>query len=362
MFAPVLLGLALLGCAPEPVATEPPVVAHPDARRVLVVINKRSPDSIAVGNYYVKKRGIPPENIAVIDCGTDDQVPQPEFQDQILAPIKSKVDGLDRTIDYIVLTKGIPLRFEDPNFYGVDAWIAAMDTRIREIRDTKPATIQGSINPYFAKDERFSSKKFGIYLVTRLDGYTQDDAKALVDRAIAAKPERGLFFFDQATNRTSGGFERANDSLALANNLLRGKSFEAELDSGEVFRAPTQPLMGYASWGSNDGKFDRKAYAALKFHPGALAETFVSTSARTFRPTQGGQSLIADLIKQGVTGVKGYASEPYVFAMARPEILFDRYTKGYNLAESMYMASPIAKWKDVVIGDPLCQPYPRASQ
>jgi len=28
-----------------------------------------------------------------------------------------------------------------------------------------------------------------------------------------------------------------------------------------------------------------------------------------------------------------------------------------NLAESFYAASLVAKWKDVVIGDPLCRPY-----
>ena len=57
------------------------------------------------------------------------------------------------------------------------------------------------------------------------------------------------------------------------------------------------------------------------------------------------------------TGVKGYVSEPYTFALAKPDILFDRYTNGMNLAESFYAASQFLKWKDVVIGDPLCDPY-----
>jgi uncharacterized protein (TIGR03790 family) len=87
-------------------------------------------------------------------------------------------------------------------------------------------------------------------------------------------------------------------------------------------------------------------------------ETFVSTSGHTFNKIdKWWQSLIVDLIDQGVTGVKGYVSEPFTFALARPDILFDRYTSGYNLAESFSMASPILKWKDVVIGDPLCRPY-----
>lgn len=115
--------------------------------------------------------------------------------------------------------------------------------------------------------------------------------------------------------------------------------------------------MGYCSWGSNDHSFIASNYLGVRFKPGALAETFVSTSARTMKPVTGGQSVITDLIKNGVTGVKGYVLEPYTVALARPNILFDRYTSGYNLAESFYMASPLLKWRDVVFGDPLCRPY-----
>ena len=115
--------------------------------------------------------------------------------------------------------------------------------------------------------------------------------------------------------------------------------------------------MGYVSWGSNDAQFDSAAYHAVRFLPGALAETFVSTSARTFGPVTGGQSRIVDLIAQGVTGVKGYVSEPFTLALANPDILFDRYVRGATLAESFYAASYMVLWKDLVIGDPLCAPY-----
>ncbi|MCK4614659.1 MAG: PKD domain-containing protein, partial [Thermoplasmata archaeon] len=91
---------------------------------------------------------------------------------------------------------------------------------------------------------------------------------------------------------------------------------------------------------------------------GAIAETIVSTSARSFSyPTNYGQSLIADMIRSGVTGVKGYCYEPYLDAIAHPDILFERYTSGYNLAESYYAASIKLSWMDVVVGDPKLAPY-----
>ena len=115
--------------------------------------------------------------------------------------------------------------------------------------------------------------------------------------------------------------------------------------------------MGYASWGSNDGRFSIDNYKSIRFAPGALAETAVSTSGRTFLPTTGGQSLIADLIDARVTGAKGYCDEPFLPAIASPTILFDRYTKGWTLAESFYAASRFVAWEDIVIGDPLAMPY-----
>jgi hypothetical protein len=84
----------------------------------------------------------------------------------------------------------------------------------------------------------------------------------------------------------------------------------------------------------------------------------VSTSGRTFAdPKSPGQSLIADLVAQGVTGCKGYASEPGVMAMAHADILFDRYSAGFNLAESFYSATWLIRCKEIVIGDPICAPY-----
>ena len=69
------------------------------------------------------------------------------------------------------------------------------------------------------------------------------------------------------------------------------------------------------------------------------------------------QSQIAQLIHNGVTGIKGYVSEPYVDATANPAYLFCNYVHGSNLAEAFYSASPYVGWKDIVIGDPLCAPY-----
>jgi len=202
-------------------------------------------------------------------------------------------------------------------------------------------------NPYFNKAERFTFAQYHFRLVTRLDGYTREQCLKLVDNSLAAKPVKGLFLLHAGTGHQDGGYKMVNDAIQSADIVLKAKGLETIYDTKEAFPGNVNNLMGYYSWGSNDQHFDKAAYNSLGFVPGAIAETVVST----------GQSLIADLIAQGVTGCKGYVSEPYADAIGVASLLFDRYTSGFSLAESFYMASRYLDWKDVVIGDPLCAPY-----
>ncbi|MBS1709026.1 MAG: TIGR03790 family protein [Armatimonadetes bacterium] len=331
--------------------------ATADASHVLVVINTASSDSRSIGAYYRQKRNIPKDNVVTIDCSQTENVSMDEFTYSILKPIQKAARASKTRIDYIVMTKGIPIRLGDNGGAGTDAWLAVMNRDLRGISKLNEEEIRRCTSPYFEKKEHFDSSKFNMYLVTRLDGYTVEDAKALVDHAVAAKPVDGPFYLDEAENRKTGGYGELQGTMETAANILRKAGKEAVVDKAPAFGNPGRAVMGYVSWGSNDGKFSESVYKSVKFLPGAISETFVSTSGRTFKHTTGGQSLIADLIASGVTGVKGYVSEPYTFALARPDILFDRYVSGFNLAESFYMASPVLKWKDVVIGDPLCNPY-----
>jgi len=73
----LLVGLGLgWGCSPAPSEPSPAPstttsarTANPDTRRVVVVINTKSPDSQAVGAYYMDKRGIPADAAILRRCG-----------------------------------------------------------------------------------------------------------------------------------------------------------------------------------------------------------------------------------------------------------------------------------------------------
>jgi len=377
-------------------AAEKAAVVDSILEHVLVMENTNSPTSIQIAKYYMEKRGV--QKVLQIHCQDSSLDASSEtlefaiFQSTIEKPLREYLSKYPK-IDYIVLTKGIPIRLSGApvglgnNRPSLDSYLAALDyfdmsDSLKVVIDEGGYTGKCFVNRFWNSSDRFSHAKHGGYLVTRLDGFTTASALALVDSSLAGDKSKptGKIFLDcmplsepidiskvplspvknGATDMEMiSGMEFAAwnvDLFAASENLTRAGA-SVELDRTETFIGNKQGLMGYASWGSNDGKFEVENYKSNRFAPGAIAETAVSTSGRTFLPSPGGQSLIAELIEARVTGVKGYCDEPFLPAIASPTILFDRYTRGWNLAESFYAASRFVGWEDIVIGDPLCSPY-----
>ena len=367
---PVFIVATIAACGKPAVIDleqSPAMKSQSESKRVLVVMNESDTTSVRIAGYYLQKRKISRDQLVSLKTSTNDNISPEKYKSEIEAPIKAAL-AKNKNIDFIVLTKGIPLRLIDEGGYSVDATLASMELNFAPIGQTPgtfgaterdiPAAIQRCRNPYFGSKEPFSHAKYGMYLVNRLTGYTVEDCFKLIDNSLIAKPSKAPILLDsQPIFQPGSPYWDMELSLNQANEKLSAKGLNVFYEQTKDFSNGGGKLAGYCSWGSNDAKFDAKAYHELRFEPGAIAETFVSFGGRTFTPTSGGQSLIADLIQQGVTGVKGYVSEPYTFALCRASILFDRYFDGFNLAESFYAASPIAKWKDIVVGDPLCRPY-----
>jgi uncharacterized protein (TIGR03790 family) len=378
-----------------------PLRANP-ADRVVIVRNESSPISRAVADDYARRRSV--KNVLRVRCQDsavkpeNETIPYAIFRKAIEEPLAGFLTT-HQGIDFIVLTKGIPIRIEGATGRGLgncrpslDSYLAALDydkTRGAVAVHLSDSGFTGTAwaNRFWQSIEPFSHTKFGGYLVTRLDGYTEADAKALTACALAAERSAGKLpqgevlldtcpAFGYADRRRQPcpiftsppragvqqslaelNFNQYNADMQSAADILRARHLPVELEQSDAFVASRQPLAGYVSWGSNDRHYNAGAYHSLRFQPGALCETAVSTSARTFLPTSGGQSLIADLIAQGATGAKGYSDEPLLQAVASPSVLFERYTRGWTLAESFYAASRFVGWEDIILGDPLCRPY-----
>lgn len=354
------------------------------AENVAVIINESSHESQRVGDYYLQQRAIPAANIIRITTTTEDVIERAAYVRTIEDPIAAALarGQLQDRILYLVLTKGLPLRIAGTT--GQEGTGASVDSELTLLyRRMVGQTVltRGRINnPYYLGERAirearpFTHRDHDTFLVSRLDAFTVEDTFALIDRA-KASTTTGRIVLDQIgglTNRLGDTWlAAAADGLSAAGHgdrvLLEGTAKAVRGEAG---------ILGYFSWGSTDPQ-NRVRTLGMEFVPGAIASSFGSTDARTFReppvswlPTGasnnratwfGGssQSLVGDLIREGVTGVAGYVSEPYFQSVVRPEILFAAYLSGHNLIESFYLATPHLGWQTVVIGDPLCAPFSR---
>ena len=347
------------------------------------MVNDASEVSLAIGDYYVQARAIPTSNVCHLPptCPTVETIDRATFNACVKDPIEDHLsdNDLQDSILYIVTTKGVPLRILEENAaddnYGVPSTIdrASVDSELCMLPTSH--TMGGYVqNPYYAKSLAFADFvprpwEPAIYLTCRLTGYEfdddhdgiPDDVKRLIDRGLMPLGDGPILLDEDPTKVGDPAMANTWIQNTVAKLDALGRPYVH--DATTTFVGGLTSLLGYCSWGSNDANSPPAPYYDLttpgEFSFGALATTFVSANGRTFTwgesgPTYG-QSLSADLVYFGVTGVQAHTWEPYLLAVARPDVLFDRYFRGYNLVDSFWMSSLYLGWQEVVVGDPLCQ-------
>ena len=337
---------------------------------VAVIVNTTCSTSVAIGEYFAAARSIPRINMIPVVVPVREEIDSTTFND-LRAQVETYLQShnLTNTINYLVTTKGVPLKVNRGSISGTMSSSSSVESELALILGPYSQAIGqgGSIcSPYYQQSGHFSRTEYGIYLVTRLDGYTLADVFGLIDHGGPQAPvdTDALYVLDQDPSTV---IVYLNSYLAQASDLLVAKGKNVLLNQDSVFVTGKTDVVAYVSWGSNDryaNQYTENAKPHNSWARGAIAETYVSSSGRSFAfPPSYGQSLIADLIAEGVSGAKGYVYEPYTGAMAVGSILLDRYTSGYNLAESYSMASRFLSWMDVIVGDPktsIDQPAPGA--
>ncbi|UCD92575.1 MAG: TIGR03790 family protein [Methanobacteriota archaeon] len=229
-----------------------------DYSDVLVIRNMNSPISVEIADYFIQQRNIPPENICNVTTSTTEVIDRTTFNN-----LRSQVEnnmtthGLVDKINIIVTTKGVPLKVSD--FF--DQMRASVDSELALINDINSGAIGNMwwfLNPYFNATEPFNHTSYHMYIVTRLSGYTSEDAKGLVDKATRSIGRRGRFVLDVDPRRDgSPGYKVGNDWMRVAYDILTARGFQVFIDQNNTFVNNQTGLAGYSSWGSNDGNWYR---------------------------------------------------------------------------------------------------------
>jgi uncharacterized protein (TIGR03790 family) len=339
---------------------------------VLVLGNSNSALSRSITEYYARQRHIPKDQILFLDMPVQEEISRKEYDTRIAGPLGTflrKRNWIDRILA-IVTTSDVPLKVEGSRGTrgtgaSVDSELAALYGDLRSVPHDTAGPIQ---NPFYGSGRPMAHPEFPLYLVTRLTGYTFQDVRAIIDRSLAAR-NHGIVVLDQ---RAPGADIGDNWLARTSNRLPEGRAL---LEETEKVVYGAKFVIGYGSWGSNDPHRHERD-VRFQYLPGAIVTEYVSTDGRTFREppstwVPGGswknradhwaespQTMSADFLRQGATGVSGHVYEPFLEQTPHPELLFPAYLSGRSLAESFWSAIPGLSWMNIVVGDPLCRLAP----
>ena len=223
--------------------------------RVLILVNDRVPESLAVGQYYAAKRNIPVANILRLKVSAAEIIGVEEFKEQIETPLKKFLDAnggaMRRRIVYIVPTYGVPVKAGP---LAVDSVISMMYAGHEEVkpplRNPYSAPV-GSRPPHFAEwSDGPAAENFKMFVVTRLDGPSAEIARGLVDKALTGESslnlKSGVAYFDHQGTRHPEEWQYAIDNeIKSAAELSRRQGFQTVLHIQRD--APCRSLMPAAS-------------------------------------------------------------------------------------------------------------------
>ena len=234
-----------------------------DYSDVGVLINNLSEESRTIGWAFVAARNISLDRVFIFNQSgtpTGETVNRNQFNTYFATPFLEMLQNRSsvNSLNYLVTTKGIPLRVSGGNDK------ASFDQELSLLGGAYNSTIGANYwgthdyGPLAGKAmEPFTRSKYGFFLVTRLTGYTVDTALDLIERANQSLGNQGTFVLDLATNRNNSGYKFWNDDLYTANTTLNSMGVPVLLDEETEFVTNVSNVMGYASWGSNDGNWNR---------------------------------------------------------------------------------------------------------
>lgn len=238
------------------------IVTAMDYSDVGIIINNASDVSRAIGWAFVSARNLSSEQVFLIDdpdAPTGETINRNQFNTYFADPFRAMLSDQNhsKNLNYIVTTDGVPLRVSGGNDK------ASFDQELAMIGGTYNGSIGNNFwvnhdyGPLAGSNlERFTRQEYGFFLVTRLTGYDIETAIGLIEKANNSIGSRGNFVLDKAANRNGGGYKYWNDDLTTANTTLNGTlGLPTMYDDSAAFLTNVSDVIGYASWGSNDGSW-----------------------------------------------------------------------------------------------------------
>ncbi len=65
-----------------------PAAEQPLAQSTIVLYNKAAPDSVELAKFYAEQRGIAADNVAGLNCSTEEEISREEYDTTIADPLR----------------------------------------------------------------------------------------------------------------------------------------------------------------------------------------------------------------------------------------------------------------------------------
>ncbi len=331
--------LASSAAAQETTRYAPTHAGDIDHTNVAVIINTADPLSVAVGEYYARKRHIPAPNVIPVRFSVGaSELPVDEFR-----RVKADVDAatLDSVQAY-ALTWAAPYRV---GCMSITSAFAFGYDRSYCGSGCSPTRLSA----YFDSASRAPASELGIRPAMMLAGRSFPEIKALIDRGVESDGThpRGAAYLLLTSDKT-------RDSRALMYPIV--KSVAAGLIDIEILKQDTlsdrKDVMFYFTGLAAVAGLD-----TLHFLPGAIADHLTSFGGML---TDSSQMSALKWLEAGATASYGTVVEPCNFPQkfTDPAIVIRRYLQGETLIEA-YWKSVAWPGQGVFVGEPLATPYRR---
>jgi uncharacterized protein (TIGR03790 family) len=308
-----------------------------DASQVGVVVNTADPASVEIGDYYVRRRGIPRANVVFVTLPVQSEIDRATLETaraRVEAALPPGVQALALawTRPYRVVCLSVTTAFA----FGFDPAFCA-----EGCRRTRPS-------PYYNSPSVAPFHDLRVRPAMLLAGSSVAHAKATIDRGVAADST-----FPTGTAYLLSTADRARNSRASHYREVTALPLPIRVRrvDGDELRDARDVLFYFTGLKTVGG------LETLSFRPGAIADHLTSTGG-----VLDGTDQMSALrwLDAGATASYGTVVEPCNFTakFPQPAVVIARYVRGETLIEA-YWKSVAWPGQGVFVGEPLAAPFRR---
>jgi len=320
----------------------PRVTGHLKAEQLGLVINTADPYSMEVGEYNIHQRNIPPEHVLRLELPVQNQLSVADL-DQLKRRIS---DHFDDQVQALALAWVQPYAVTCQSI--TSALTLGLDPQLCSHSCDKAST-----SPYFNSPSRLPFKDHGLRPSMLLAARSVAQAKALIDRGVAADHTLGL----KGSAPVNAWFVATSDRARSVRAPLfpppgnvPAKSLVVHVETADQLRDKTRVLL------VQTGLAQLSGLDSLQWVPGGLGDHLTSFGGLLERTD--GQTTALAWIEAGATASYGTVSEPcnHPQKFPHPQLLLLHYLQGATALEA-YWKSVAWPQQGVFVGEPLASPF-----